>query len=158
MHRKKVLLLNPPTREGEKIIKDQYCSFTSKAGYYWIPIDLLVLSGDLASEFEVKVIDSIIEKSSFDETQKRIIDYSPDHIVVLSSVLTHEGDRSLIKELRSYFSFKTTFIGDVFYFSFKEMIKFEEVDSIIYEYPCPELVSFIKTGSAICNMAYKNQG
>ncbi len=158
MQRKKVLLFNPGTPNGDKVIKDQYCSFTSKAGYYWIPIDLLILSGDLASEFDVLVIDSIIEQISTAETRQRIIDYSPDHIVVLSSVLTHELDRSLIGELRTKISFKTTFVGDVFYFSPKEMIEFQEVDSIIYEYPCPELVSFIKSGSATCNIAYKENG
>jgi anaerobic magnesium-protoporphyrin IX monomethyl ester cyclase len=158
MQRKKVLLFNPSSSSGEKVIKDQYCSFTSKAGYYWIPIDLLILSGDLASEFEVKVIDSIIEKNSHVETCSRVLEYSPDHIIVLSSILTHESDRALIKELRSHITFKTTFLGDVFYFSPKEMIKFEEVDSIIYEYPCPELVSYIKTGSATCNIAYKENG
>lgn len=158
MQRKKVLLLNPSPPDGEKVIKDQYCSFTSKAGYYWIPIDLLILSGDLASEFEVQVMDSIIEKNSHAETCSRIREYSPDHIVVLSSILTHESDRALIKELRSQITFKTTFLGDVFYFSPKKMIKFEEVDSIIYEYPCPELVSYIKTGSAHCNIAYKENG
>lgn len=158
MQRKKVLLFNPPSPHGEKVIKDQYCSFTSKAGYYWIPIDLLILSGDLSSEFEVQVIDSIIDQNSYLEACKRVLDFSPDHIVVLSSILTHESDRALIKELRSQISFKTTFIGDVFYFSPREMIKFEEVDSIIYEYPCPELVTYIKTGSALCNIVFKENG
>ena len=158
MQRKKVLLFNPPSPTGEKVIKDQYCSFTSKAGYYWIPIDLLVLSGDLSSEFEVLVIDSIIDQNSNHEACERVLAFSPDHIVVLSSVLTHESDRALIKELRSKLSFKTTFIGDVFYFSPKEMIEFEEVDSIIYEYPCSELVTYIKTGNAPCNVVYKENG
>lgn len=158
MHRKKVLLFNPPSPQGEKVIKDQYCSFTSKAGYYWIPIDLLILSGDLASEFEVQVIDSIIHQSSYVETCKQVLAFSPDHIVVLSSILTHDSDRALIKELRSKISFKTTFIGDVFYFSPKEMIKFDEVDSIIYEYPCSELITFIQTGRASCNVIYKENG
>lgn len=152
---KKVLLLNPPSPTGDKIIKDQYCSFTSKAGYYWVPIDLLVLSGDLAKNFDVKVIDSIIEKISFDETVRLISEWMPDHIVLLSSILTHESDRKLIRTLREKFSFGTTFLGDVFYFSAKEMIQFPEVDSIIYEYPCPELVEYIQTGKTTCNLVYK---
>lgn len=155
MKKKKVLLLNPPSPKGDLIIKDQYCSFTSKAGYYWIPIDLLVLSGDLNHHFELKVIDAIVEGLDKAEVISIVTSFSPDHIVVLSSILTHSDDRSLIADLRKYLNFKTTFLGDVFYFNSKEMIEFEEVDSIIYEYPCPELVDYIKEGRASYNIMYR---
>lgn len=158
MAKKKVLLLNPPATSGEMVLKDQYCSNTSKARYYWIPIDLLILSGDLADKFDVKVIDSIVENLSLNETTEMIKDYHPDHIVILSSLLTHHEDRELVRSLRTFFSFKTTFIGDVFYFNPKMMIEFDEVDSIIYEYPCPQLASFIEEGSAKNNIIYKEVG
>ena len=158
MTRKRVLLLSPPTANGSMIIKDQYCSNTSKAGYYWIPVDLLVLSGDLADHFDLKVLDAIIEKKDRDEVEKEILHFDPHHIVVLSSILTHHTDRSLIARLKEKLSFKTTFIGDVFYFSPKQMIVYPEVDSIIYEYPCSQLVSFIKEGRAEDNIVYKDEG
>lgn len=158
MLRKKVLLLSPPHTKNAMVIKDQYCSNTSKAGYYWIPVDLLVLSGDLAEHFNIKVIDAIVEKKSFAEVKDEITSFKPDHIVILSSILTHHSDRSFIKGLREHLSFKTTFIGDVFYFSPKRMIQFEEVDSIIYEYPCSQLVSFINEGAAQSNIIYKEEG
>jgi radical SAM superfamily enzyme YgiQ (UPF0313 family) len=156
MVKKKVLLLNPPAPNGELIIKDQYCSFTSKAGYYWIPIDLLVLSGDLNRDCELKVVDAIIEEIDQTELFKIVKAFAPDHIIILSSILTHEFDRAFIRELHKEIHFKTTFIGDVFYFNYKEMIKFKEVDSIIYEYPCPELVGYIYEGSASHNIIYRN--
>lgn len=158
MSKKKVLLLNPPTIGNRPIIKDQYCSNTSKAGYYWIPVDLLVLSGDLAHHFDVQVFDSIIEKKSKEETIDQIIKFAPEHIVVLSSVLTHFEDRALIQLLRTKLQFKTTFLGDIFYFSAEKMIQFEEVDSIIYEYPSPQLVDYIAKGEASSNLIYKVQG
>ena len=158
MLKKRVLLLSPPTINNAMVIKDQYCSNTSKAGYYWIPVDLLVLSGDLAEHFELKVIDAIAEKKSWFQTQKEILEFAPDHVVVLSSILTHHADRSLIAELRKKISLKTTFIGDVFYFSPKQMIEFPEVDSIIYEYPCPELVLYIQGGKPAHNLIYKEEG
>ncbi len=152
--KKKVLLLNPPAN-GDKIIKDQYCSFTSKAGYYWIPIDLLILSGSLSDQFEVLVIDSIIDKLSIEDTMSKVIEFQPDHIVVLSSILTHVEDRALINSLKEKFSFINTFIGDVFYFKPESMIKFPEVDSIALEYPCNELIDYILTGEAKSNLIYK---
>ncbi len=74
----KVLLFNPSS--DRLIIKDQYCSFTSKAGYYWIPIDLLVISGQLREDFEVRVFDPNVEKinkaiaKTFDMRPKAIIE------------------------------------------------------------------------------------
>ncbi len=41
--RPRVLLLNPPAPDW--VIRDYYCSFPSKAKYYWPPQDLLGLSG-----------------------------------------------------------------------------------------------------------------
>lgn len=156
MARKKVLLLNPPA-DGLKVIKDQYCSFTSKTGYYWIPIDLLMLSGDLAEVFDVTVVDSIVEELSDQETEERIVQLSPDHVIVLSSVLTHIRDRKLISGLKATLDFTTTFIGDLFYFEPEKMIEYPEVDSVIYEYPCSELVEYIQTGSAKNNIIYKKK-
>ncbi|MFA5583653.1 MAG: radical SAM protein [Bacteriovoracaceae bacterium] len=158
MTRKRVLLLSPPTANGSMIIKDQYCSNTSKAGYYWIPVDLLVLSGDLADHFDLKVLDAVIEKKKRDEVEQEILSFAPHHIVVLSSILTHHTDRALIARLKEKLSFKTTFIGDVFYFSPKQMIVYPEVDSIIYEYPCSQLATFIQEGKAESNIVYKNEG
>lgn len=156
MSKKRVLLLSAPTANASKIIKDQYCSNTSKAGYYWIPVDLLVLSGDLAAAFEVKVIDGIVEQKTLQETEEMVLAFKPHHIVVLSSILTHQSDRSFIAKLKESISFRTTFIGDVFYFSPEKMIKFPEVDSIIYEYPCPQLVPFIQGEVVHNNLIYKD--
>jgi radical SAM superfamily enzyme YgiQ (UPF0313 family) len=155
----KVLLLNPSNERNEMVIKDQYCSFTSKAEYFWVPIDLLVLSGDLSEKFELKVVDSTAQGISHEEMVSQVEEFDPDHIVILSSLLTHKYDRSLIKKFReSNKALGTTFLGDIFYFSRDEMIKFDEVDSIIYEYPCPELVDYIETKTAASNIIFKNNG
>ncbi|WP_127718509.1 radical SAM protein [Halobacteriovorax sp. HLS] len=155
----KVLLLNPSNEKNEMVIKDQYCSFTSKADYFWVPIDLLVLSGDLSNRFDLKVIDSTAQQIDKEETIKQVREYDPDHVVILSSLLTHDYDRELIRQFREFKpDLKTTFLGDVFYFSRDEMIKFDEVDSIIYEYPCPELSEYIAGEDVSCNMIYKKDG
>lgn len=57
MQRKRVLLLVPPA--DRLYIRDYYCSFSSKAGYYWPPQDLVVLSGNLSKMFEVRALDAI---------------------------------------------------------------------------------------------------
>lgn len=60
--RPRVLLLNPPG--GKLYIRDYYCSFSSKASYYWPPQDLICLSGVLDERFEVGVVDAIVGRLS----------------------------------------------------------------------------------------------
>ena len=55
----RVLLLNPPGREI--YIRDYFCSQTTQPNYYFHPVDLLALSGTLAQEHEVAVLDCIAE-------------------------------------------------------------------------------------------------
>ncbi len=54
------LLFNPPAPPGSQcVIRDFYCSFSSKADYYWPPQDLLALSGVLREDYDVQVIDAV---------------------------------------------------------------------------------------------------
>lgn len=151
----KVLLLNPEFG-GKLVIKDQYCSFTSKAGYYWLPVDLLILSGNLSGDFDVKVIDAVVENFSEYQMIEEITKFAPNFIVCLSSLITHHKDRALIATLKNMFQFDSCFIGDVFYFKPEIMIKFPEVDSILFEFPSDHLGDFFKTGDALENIIYKS--
>ncbi|MCW5906382.1 MAG: radical SAM protein [Chitinophagales bacterium] len=45
-------------------LRDNYSSPESKASYYWQPIDLLVQSGFLKNDFNVEVLDAIVEKKT----------------------------------------------------------------------------------------------
>ena len=75
MAKERLLLLNPP---GDKLyIRDYYCSFSSKANYYWPPQDLIVLSGLLAGEFTVEVEDAIVRKTSRAACIEKILRASP---------------------------------------------------------------------------------
>ncbi len=56
----RVLLLNPPG--SEIFIRDYFCSKTTKSNYLFHPIDLLAMSGTLAQEHEVSVLDGIAER------------------------------------------------------------------------------------------------
>jgi hypothetical protein len=46
------------------VLRDFACGESSKADYYWAPIDLLVLSGVLAAEHDLLVIDAVAEPST----------------------------------------------------------------------------------------------
>ncbi|HBA25900.1 MAG TPA: hypothetical protein DCY98_00660, partial [Nitrospinae bacterium] len=81
-----ILLLNPP---GKKIyVRDYYCSKTSKANYIYHPIDLLLLSGILASRHSVDLIDAIAERLSPDDCLNRIANKKPDAIIALTGAVS----------------------------------------------------------------------
>lgn len=106
----KVLLLNPP---GERIyIRDYFCSKTTKSNYLFHPIDLLALSGTLAAEHEVAVLDCMAERLAPDAAHERIARFSPDVIVSLVGAVSWPEDRRFLShEARA--GVRVLAIGDV---------------------------------------------
>jgi len=92
----KVLLLNPPG--SETFIRDYFCSKTTKSNYLFHPIDLLALSGTLASRHEISVIDSIAERLSPARAHGRIDRVAPDLIVSLVGSVSWTEDRAFLAE------------------------------------------------------------
>jgi len=92
----RVLLLNPP---GERIyIRDYLCSKTSKASYVYHPIDLVVLSGTIAAEHEVHVLDCIAERLAPARARARIAGLAPDVIVSLVASVSWPEDRVFLAD------------------------------------------------------------
>ncbi len=87
----RVLLLNPP---GRRIyIRDYFCSKTTKSNYLFHPIDLVVLSGTLALEHEVSVLDCMAERLDPFAAGKRIEAFDPQVIVSLVGSVSWDEDR-----------------------------------------------------------------
>ena len=90
----RVLLLNPP---GKRMyIRDYFCSKTTKSNYLFHPIDLVVLSGTLASEHAVDVLDCVAERLTPAEAQARIDTFAPDVIVSLVGSVSWDEDREFL--------------------------------------------------------------
>src|SRR5262245_65093697 len=96
MARKRVLLLNPPGRD--LYIRDYFCSKTTKSNYLFHPIDLLALSGTLASRHETRVIDAIAERLSPPRAHARIDALAPEAIVSLVGSVSWPEDREFLAE------------------------------------------------------------
>src|SRR3989338_9937022 len=105
---KKVLLLNPPGTK--KYFRDYFCTCVSKAKYYYHPIDLVYLSGILNKDFEVHVLDAIVEEVSPDEAITRIESIKPDILIFLISSPSYEEDVPFLSELDKRLP-ETEFIG-----------------------------------------------
>jgi len=87
----RVLLLNPP---GERVyIRDYFCSKTTKSNYLFHPVDLLVLSGSLAEQHEVAVLDCMAERLGDRAARARIDAFDPQVIVALVGSVSWDEDR-----------------------------------------------------------------
>jgi radical SAM superfamily enzyme YgiQ (UPF0313 family) len=97
--RPRVLLLNPP---GDKLyIRDYYCSFSSKASYYWPPQDLICLSGVLDERFEVGVVDAIVGRLSPEACLDEIRTFAPAAVVFTTGTATLRSDLAFAGRLKS---------------------------------------------------------
>jgi len=92
----RALLLNPP---GERTyIRDYFCSKTTKSNYLFHPIDLVVLSGTLAAQHEVSVLDCMAERLSPAAARARIEELAPQVIVALVGSVSWPEDRAFLAE------------------------------------------------------------
>lgn len=111
MNKTKILLLNPP---GKRLyVRDYFCSKVSKADYINAPIDLVMLSGVLnTGEFEIHLLDAIVEKLGIAETFKKIKENSPKYMIVLTGSVSLQEDEKFLKELSLGFHGEIFVIGD----------------------------------------------
>lgn len=90
----RVLLLNPPGKRT--YIRDYFCSKTTKSNYLFHPIDLVVLSGTVASRHETEVLDCMAERLSPAEAERRIDLFAPDAIVSLVGSVSWDEDKAFL--------------------------------------------------------------
>ena len=143
---KKVLLLNPP---GERYyIRDCYCSTEAKGRYYWHPLDLLVQSGFLASQFRVTVLDAVALDLDMRQGLRMIVEDSPDAILFVTGALSWESDLALLAEVKG--RKKSTILvgsGDLPRFSNGNLgAEWDHVDAILTDFTTPSLAEFLASG------------
>jgi radical SAM superfamily enzyme YgiQ (UPF0313 family) len=106
----RVLLLNPP---GQRTyIRDYFCSKTTKSNYLFHPVDLVVLSGTVASEHETHVLDCMAERLDPRAAHARIDALAPDVVVSLVGSVSWDEDRVFLAEVAAR-GRRVLAIGDV---------------------------------------------
>lgn len=161
MRAKKVLLLNPP---GKRLyLRDCYCSTTSKTNYYWQPLDLLIQSGILNRDFDVRVLDANAQRLKEEEAQRQISDMNLDAILLLMGSISWKEDLSFIKELRRRNPLaKFIASGDLLRFnSAKMMEELPFIDAILLDFTSGALLNFLADrarGRKIENLIYRFKG
>jgi len=157
--KKKVLLLNLP---GDQLYaRDKYCTSVSKAVYYWPQVDFIMLSGILKNNFDISVIDSIVEKFTEEKTLKLILEQRPDIIIFLTCSASWSSDFDFIKRVKD--NLRDVHLianGGMLLFKGKlYMEKFPFLDAIIRDYTQPDIDKFLMgERNDLNNLIYRDNG
>lgn len=158
---KKVLLLNPPGRGP--YIRDNYCSYSAKANYFWEPIDLLVQSAWLRDKAELQVLDAIALDLQPDEVIRQIEQDKPDAIISLSGSVSLDEDRKLFERIKAVDrSIDITITGDLCLSGAADALtKMPAVDAALADYTTPGFVDYLedvrkKAGKQYVSLAYRD--
>jgi anaerobic magnesium-protoporphyrin IX monomethyl ester cyclase len=154
-----IILLNPP---GQKIyVRNYYCPSTSKASYLFQPLDLMMVSGRLAEDHEVSVIDAIASRMSPDECFEKVMSHDPDGMVILTGSVSWTEDQPFIKRVKQAKpKIKIAVSGDLFFGDAQKLLKEEPaIDGAIFDFTSEGIKHFFKNDKEkICDMAFRNNG
>lgn len=140
----KILLLNPPG--GKLYQRDMYCSNVSKADYYWPSIDLLIQSGILGAEYDVDVMDAIIERWSPEECLKRITRTEYAAVLFLTGSASWQQDLDFVSRIKQE-NGRTCLIGngDILLYKAEEFLqKYAFLDAVLLDYTSPDIMHYLK--------------
>jgi len=146
--KKKVILLNPP---GEKkYIRDYYCSKVSKAWYVYPPVDLLMLSGILYGQFEIKVIDAIVENLSVEECLREIKEFSPHAVIFITGAVSKREDFEFVKKIKGLGDILTIASGDFLLEDGEPFLKNElALDAILRDFTSNDILVYLMVQESI---------
>ena len=154
----KILLLNPPG--DKKYLRDYYCSKVSKTSYIYHPVDLLILSGILAQEHEVNVLDAMAQGLSFDNTYQRIMSMDIEAIIFLTGAVSYEMDFAFLKKIKERRKLPIIGSGDILLDGGEEWLRKNNfLDAIILDFTMDSILYFLKGDyTRITNMIVKREG
>ncbi|NLE64717.1 MAG: radical SAM protein [Elusimicrobia bacterium] len=139
----RILLLNPP---GDQVyLRDYYCSKVSKADYLYEPLDLLMLSGILKREHDLKVIDAIAMRSGPKETLCEILDFAPEAVVFVSGAVSFERDRLFLQEVKDRTRARMIGSGDLFLDNPAQYLGEDSpVDAVLLDFTDESVLDYLK--------------
>jgi radical SAM superfamily enzyme YgiQ (UPF0313 family) len=143
LDKNKVILLNPP---GDKLyIRDYYCSFSSKADYYWPPQDLIYLSGILDQEFSVQVIDAIINRMSEEDVLSCIENSGARALIFTTGTATLQSDLRLIQKVKAKTGIKIIASAGILKFIGYEFLnRYDYVDALLLDFTEQDILTYIR--------------
>ncbi len=136
----RVFLLNPPA--DRIVLRDNFCSHSSKGAYVWAPSDLLYVSGFLRqTQIKYEVCDAIAEKLDDRSVRQRLSRFKPDICIILTGSATFKIDLPKVYDWQKELGFETYVMGNVPAFRPKEfLMEFLYVRGVIHNFFSDEIV------------------
>lgn len=86
----RLLFLNPPA--PTVVIRDYYCSKSSRSNYLFPPSDFVMQSGILGDSFQLHFIDAVRDRLTPAATVAKVNELAPESIFFLAGAVNHPGD------------------------------------------------------------------
>lgn len=153
----KVLLLNPPGKE--LYLRDQHCATVSKADYYWPPVDLIMLSGILASEHEVMVLDALIERQGEEKALSEIIKLAPDVIIFITSTASWHEDSVFLAKVKQKTGALLIGSGGILRNEHRRIMEQASfLDAIIMDYTSRYILDYLDNKDELFDICFRDHG
>jgi len=156
---KKVLLLNPP---GRKLyIRDYFCSKVSQADYIPHPLDLVILSGIIAEEYEVELLDAMVSRMPEAAALASARAAEPFAIISMFGAASFGEDLGFARKLREALpSVKLIGIGDVFREGGEVHVsEGSPLDALLLDFTTRDILSYLRADyGAVMNMVFRDRG
>jgi len=157
--RKKVLLLNPPSRGACRYSRDYFCSKTLKGSYAEHPLDLLFLSGILYERFDLETIDATVSGLAEDECLRRILALVPDVIIFISGSVSMHIDFPFLKKVKECLPCVVMVgLGDIF-FDLENFVANSWIDAVLLDFTSRDILRYLEGDRlAVTTMAFREDG
>ncbi len=152
--KQKFLFLNPPA--PVPVIRDYYCSKTSRSNYLFPPIDFVMQSGLLYQYYDLFFIDAVRDKLSEEKAIAAIEEINPHIIFFLAGAVNYPADINFISKLDISGRILIA-SGDLFLSEPQRWLeKFSFIDAIVLDFTNNDTLYYIKgTYHLIRNMVYR---
>ena len=139
----RVLLLNPPG--DRRYLRDYYCSHTSKARYFWHPLDLLYQSGIMGLTHEIVGLDANVQMLTHEEAGRRVRELNPDAILFLTGGVSWRQDFEFLESLQPPASMPIIGTGDIMTAKRREMLeRFPWISAVLTDFTSDSAARFFK--------------
>jgi radical SAM superfamily enzyme YgiQ (UPF0313 family) len=156
----RLLLLSPPYLPG--YVRNGRCDYVSWSHTYWYPI-WLSYCGALLEKYghKVELIDAPAERLEYKTSFKKILDFSPQILVVYSSTKSKESDIIFSDKVKEAIGCYIVFVGP--YVSLEPEVilnSSDKIDAVVrgeFDYPILELANGLEKPK-IKNLIWKQSG
>jgi len=133
-----LLLLNPPA--ARPTMRDYYCASSSKAGYFWQPIDLICQSGYLPPAHDVSLLDAPAQRWGRDRALAWIRDLRPAAVLSLVGTAAIDEDLEFLAAVKKITDCRLFVSGDFARFAPDQLLAVRpEIEGVLLDFTRPDL-------------------